>query len=94
MPQAWTTALCHQPPWPESATRTNSQRHIAISWQIFKALQSVETVNRDLRHGLWFREPQVDRDATSSVFIGIQRSPEGHAATRGAEMKTIPLPLM
>jgi hypothetical protein len=26
----------------------------SISWQVFKALQSVKMVNRNLRHGLWF----------------------------------------
>ena len=45
-------------------------------------------VDRNLRHSLWFCEPQVDRDATSSVFPRVQRSPKCHTATRGAEIKT------
>jgi len=44
-------------------------------------------VDGNLRHGLWFRQPQVDCDASPPLSVGLPRAPVGYASTGGAEMK-------
>lgn len=58
-----------------------------VSWQVFKAMKPIETVNRNLCDSLRFGQPQVDCDATPALFVSFQRSPICDAATCGAEME-------
>ena len=58
-----------------------------ISWQVFKAPKPVEMVDGKVRHSLRFAQPHVDRHATPTLFVGLQRPPIHHAATCGAEME-------
>jgi hypothetical protein len=58
-----------------------------ISRQIFEGIQTVEVVDRYLRHSVGFGEAQVDGNATPAIVIRLPRSPESYAAANRAEMK-------
>ena len=60
----------------------------SVSRQIVKGVEAVKMVYRQVRHGLGFGEPHVDRQATSSLAIGLQRPPKRHAPASWAKMKS------
>src|SRR5258708_7324292 len=44
-------------------------------------------IDGNLRHGLRFRQPQVDCEASAPLSVGLLRTPVSYASTGGAEMK-------
>jgi len=49
-------------------------------------------VNRQMRHRFRLAEPNVDRDAASPLFVGVNTPPTGYAAADGTKMKLDRLP--
>jgi hypothetical protein len=70
-------------------------RHaLPIARQILEGVQAVEVIDRNLRHRVRLREPQVDRDTAASVLADVGAAPERDAAARGTEVELSALPRM
>lgn len=59
----------------------------AVTWQIFKRVQSVEVIDGYPCHRVGLRETNIDSDAAAALLVRLPRAPERDAAARRAEME-------